>query len=66
MAEHGELDILQLRDYINTALKHGTTTSELGNVLNNNHMFRKIRMEKRVANGGRNAGSYDISVWGLN
>jgi len=63
LRKHGELDTTQLKDYINSSLKYGTTSSELGNILGNNREFVKIRREKRVSAGGRCAGSYDVWVW---
>ena len=63
LREHGELDTTQLRDYINRCLKHGTTVSELGNILGKYHEFVKVRKETRVSCAGRSSGSYKVCVW---
>jgi len=64
--EYGELDTTQLRDYINRSLKHGTTVSELGNILGKYKEFVKVRKETRVSCAGRSSGSYKVCVWRLN
>ena len=63
LREHGELDTTQLRDYINRILKHGTTVSELGNILGKYQEFVKVRKETRVSCAGRSSGSYKVCVW---
>ena len=65
LREHGELDTVQLRDMINIALKHGTTVSELGNVLGKHNEFIKVRTERRVSCCGRSSGNYTVYVWSL-
>lgn len=64
--EHGELDTTQLRDHINRSLKHGTTVSELGNILGKYKEFVKVRKETRISCAGRSSGSYKVCVWRLN
>ena len=65
LREHGELDTVQLRDMINVALKHGTTVSELGNILGKYNDFIKVRTEKRISCSGRSSGNYTVFVWCL-
>ncbi len=66
LRQYGELDTVQLRDYINTCLKHGTTVSELGNMLGKDRkLFEKVRAEKRMSSQGRSSGNYKVYVWRL-
>jgi len=65
LEEYGELDTMQLRDYINREMKHGTTASELGNILGKYNEFVKVRKEKRISIAGRSSGSYKVCVWRL-
>ncbi|MDP6154905.1 MAG: DUF3860 domain-containing protein [Candidatus Thermoplasmatota archaeon] len=62
---YGEMDTTQLRDHINSVLKHGTTVSELGNILGKYGEFMKVRKETRVSCAGRSSGSYQVCVWRL-
>lgn len=65
LREYGELDTTQLRDYLNKRLKHGTTVSELGNILGKYGEFVKVRKETRISCAGRSSGSYKVCVWSL-
>ena len=65
LKEHGELDTTQLRDYINSSLKHGTSVSELGNVLGKYKEFVMVRREIKMSIAGRSSGSYKVCVWRL-
>ena len=62
---YGEMDTTQLRDHINSVLKHGTTVSELGNILGKYGEFMKVRKETRISCAGRSSGSYQVCVWCL-
>jgi len=65
LREHGEMDTTQLRDHLNKRLKHGTTVSELGNILGKYSEFVKVRKETRISCAGRSSGSYKVCVWAL-
>ncbi len=65
LGQYGEMDTTQLRDHINTVMKHGTTVSELGNILGKYDEFTKVRKEIRVSCAGRSSGSYQVCVWRL-
>ena len=65
LRQYGEMDTTQLRDHINTVMKHGTTVSELGNILGKYDEFTKVRKETRVSCAGRSSGSYQVCVWRL-
>ena len=61
----GDMETDNLVESINKLLKHGTTASELGNILARNPEFESIGTDKRVANTGRMGGSYSVCVWHL-
>ena len=59
------LNTLEIKDIINERTKHGTTMSELGNVLGKDPIFRKVKQIKIVSCAGRRNGNYKVFVWSL-
>lgn len=51
-----------IQDYLNVTTRHGTTASQLGNILAKNKEFRKVgkTMKESILSG-----SYEIQIWGL-
>ena len=66
LRDQGEMDTTMLRDTLNKMIKHGTTCSELGNILGKDRkLFRKVRTEKRISTAGRSGGNYNCCVWAV-
>ena len=52
----------EILEHINSTMRHGTTSQQLGNVLSKDKDIRKIATTKR---GGALSGRYEICVWTL-
>jgi len=61
----GDMGTDTLAEHINNLLKHGTTVSELGNILKGNPEFSLVRKEKRISSLGCKGGSYLVCLWHL-
>ena len=52
----------EILEHINSTMRHGTTSQQLGNVLSKDKDIEKVSTTKR---GGALSGRYDICVWRL-
>lgn len=59
---HNPQTFRQLLDYVNATMRHGTTSSQLSNVLAKNPEFIECG---KVKAAGMLSGGYDITVWVL-
>ena len=62
----GDLNTLDIRDYMNENTRRGTTMSELGNVLGKDPIFLKVGSERIQSCASRQNGTYKVFVWRLN
>lgn len=62
LAANGECNTQQILEHINSIMRHGTTSQQLGNVLSKDKDIVKVSHTKRA---GTLSGSYGICVWAL-
>ena len=62
LATHGECNTQQILEHINSTMRHGTTSQQLGNVLAKDKDIMKVSETRRA---GTLSGSYGICVWAL-
>ena len=60
--ERGQANTTEILEHVNSTMRHGTTSQQLGNVLSKDKDIRKIATTKR---GGALSGRYEICVWTL-
>ena len=65
LQKYGDMGTDILVQHINDLVKHGTTASELGNILCRSPEFEKIERERRQSVTGQSGGSYLVCRWHL-
>ena len=53
----------EILEHINSTMRHGTTSQQLGNCLSKDKRFIKVGAARR---NGILSGGYEVCVWGLN
>tara|TARA_B100000686_G_C16409957_1_gene771697 strand:- start:476 stop:718 length:243 start_codon:yes stop_codon:yes gene_type:complete len=62
LEEHGPQSTSNILDFINSEMRHGTTSQQLGNVLSKDKHFKKVGTTMK---NGILSGSYEICMWDL-
>ena len=62
LAECGPMNTRQILDHVNTTTRHGTTPSELSNVLAKTRFFHNMGQESISA---ALSGEYNIIIWDI-
>ena len=62
LAANGESNTQHILEHINSIMRHGTTSQQLGNVLAKDKDIMKVSEPRRA---GTLSGSYGICVWAL-
>ena len=55
----------EIKDYINSNYKHGTTSHVLGNILAKDSSFKKVGTAVISTHSQGVSHSYSVTVWGL-
>tara|TARA_Y100000034_G_scaffold85857_1_gene102924 strand:+ start:107 stop:397 length:291 start_codon:yes stop_codon:yes gene_type:complete len=64
LRDEGDLDTKQLKERVNEKFKHGTTMSEIGNILSGDKTFTKTGKTNSYK-GEVGGGSYEVKIWHL-